>query len=361
MKMKAHGRILALFCVVMLVVASLAACGGNNNTASTPPPATTPEPEAPVTVTLKLTHHQNPGTSGDAVINEWTKQVEDASNGTVKIEVYGAQTLGKQADFYDMVINGTADIGYCFIPNFPGQFPVSEGVALPEMGLTSALQASQVLEGFYETSELMQAEYKDVHPLFFHSHDPAPIGTVSKKVTSAGDIKGLNLRVIGDGQIKMVQALGGGTVAIASTELYTSLEKGVIDGYAIGWEGIMAFKLPEVAKYIFDCNLYCGGFMMIMSNTSWNSLPPEAQAAFDAVSGMKAAELFGNTWDEMVKKSRAEAEATVEVTEISAEEQAKWGEIAGPIHEEWAANLRAKGIDGDLAYQQIQELVKKYA
>ena len=278
------------------------------------------------------------------------------------MDVYGAQTLGKQSDFYDMCINGVADIAYIFVPNLPGQFPITEGVALPFIGHTSATEASFVIQDFYDTTPEVQAEWSDVHVIFMHDHDPAPIGTVKKEVKVADDIKGLNLRVIGAPQIAMVNALGGGTIAIGAPELYTSLEKGVVDGYATGWEAIMSFKLPEVAKYVFDCNLYCGTFATVMNKDTWNSLSPEVQQVFNDIGGVHGAELFGNTWDNIVAFAKESAVADgVTINTPSQEELVKMQGIAKGIHDDYIKTVSDTGANGEAIYQHIKDLIKKYS
>ena len=357
-------RIIAIVCVIVISAFAFGACNSGGGTTPAPEPTaptpTAPEPTAPEpaaeAITLSYTHHQNPGTIPDGAHNEWAKMIEEASGGALKIEVFGAQTLGKQADFYDMITNGVADIAYIFIPNFPGVFPATEGISLPMIGHTSATAGSRALQEFFETSEVVQREWGDVKVLFMHTHDPAPITTISKQILTADDFRGLNLRVIGDPQIKMIQALGGATTAIPSTELYSALEKGVVDGCAIGWEGVLAYNLPEIADYIIDCNLYCGAFITIMNKDVWEGLSPELQQVFIDVGGT---DLFGGAYDGIVAENKVlAAEMGTTVTPISAEEQAKWLEIAMPIHDEYIQRL---GADGEATYQLLVDLVAKHS
>jgi TRAP-type C4-dicarboxylate transport system substrate-binding protein len=313
-------------------------------------------------ITLKFHHHQNPDTLGDQALIDWAHNVEVYAGGKVKIEIYGAQTLGKGTDAYDMVTNGIADIAWSFIPYFPGVFPISEGVALPMMGMQSSYQASSVLQEFYDESPEMQAEYSNVHVLYFHSHDPAPIGTKSKKIETSSDLKGLQIRVTGDGQTKMIQALGASAVPISLSDLYQSLEKGVVDGYTLGWEGINGFNLLEVTKYMLNAKYYSGGFWNIMNKDVWESLPTDVQEAFTKASGMTEAQRLGKIWD--LQESQTEEKALgmgVEINYLSDTEMENWAKIAVPIQKEWADNITAQGLDGDALLQQIKDLIAKYA
>ena len=67
--------------------------------------------------TIKLTlASQNPETSWGhtSAIMPWVEQVEKATNGKVKIQVYASQTLTKGKDTWEATKAGIADIGWCF-------------------------------------------------------------------------------------------------------------------------------------------------------------------------------------------------------------------------------------------------------
>ncbi|MDR1320593.1 MAG: TRAP transporter substrate-binding protein [Gracilibacteraceae bacterium] len=345
--------------VALLVLSLIAITACSNSSPQTIAPAGGQNPEQ---ITLKFQHHENPGSDGFQVLATWAALCEENAGGKLKIEIYPAQTLGKMTDAYDMVINGVADISWGFVPTFPGQFPITEGGALPMLGITSALQGSRVLQAMYDSLPEMQNEYKDVHVLFLHSHDPAPIGTAGKKIATMEDVKGLLLRVVGDGQTAMIKALGASPVPIALTDLYQSMSKGVVSGYALGWEGIESFKLPEVTDYILDCNYYTGGFWMLMNQKTWNSLPADIQEAFNSAGGMTGAEMFGRAWDEgELHGIEAALAANCEIVQLSDEETARWQELAKPLQEEWAAKLTAQGLDGTAVLQKLYELIDEYA
>lgn len=311
---------------------------------------------------FKFHHHENPDSIGSTeALHKWAKLVEEKANGKVKITIYPAQTLGKMADAYNMVKTGVADISWGFVPSFPGQFPITEGIALPMLGITSASQGSKVLMDLYNNTPEFQAEYKDVHVLLLHTHDPAPIGTTKAPVNTAADLKGLNIRVVGDGQTKMIQALGANPMPVGVPDLYQSLERGVIGGYALGWEGIESYKLPEISKYIVDCDYYVGPFWLLMNKQKWESLPPDVQKAFDEVSGMAGAELFGKAWDLGEKHGIEVAEkAGVKLNALSADEIKKWQELAKPIQDKWAGDLEAKGIPGKAILEKMKSLIPQY-
>ena len=80
----------------------------------------------------------------------------------------------------------------------------------------------------------------------------------------------------------MIRALGGSPVNMPGGEIYTSLQKGVIDGAAWGLTGAKDFKWYEVADYYAEPVFGQVGVMIFMNLDAWNALPAETQALIEA-------------------------------------------------------------------------------
>lgn len=77
----------------------------------------------------------------------------------------------------------------------------------------------------------------------------------------------------------MIKELGGAPVNLPPTEIYTSIQRGTIDGAAFALVGAESLKWYEVAKYIAAPNFGQVSCMILMNLDKWNSLPKETQAA----------------------------------------------------------------------------------
>ena len=73
----------------------------------------------------------------------WIKQVEQATKGRVKIEVFASQTLLKGPDTWRGVSTGIADIGWCVQSYWPDLTPLAEVVPLPGLPMKSAEHGSE--------------------------------------------------------------------------------------------------------------------------------------------------------------------------------------------------------------------------
>jgi len=349
---KKAGFILA---AVLLIMVLAVGCGGG--TAKQAEKTEAPKPTS--VIELRLHHHDPPTAVVARSVEAWAKRVESRAGGKLKITIYPGATLGSAKDTYEMIKSGTVDIGWGFTGFFPGIFPVSEGLSLPMLGITSTLQASEIIMDMYMNTDYLKNEYSKLKVLYLQGLTAAPIGTKKKEIKTLEDLKGLKLRCPGGPPTSFLKKVGGVPMNIASPELYTSLERGVVDGYVFDWTGIGAFRLEEQTSHILNANFSVGASWLCMNPEKWNSLPEDIKAAFDAESGMTGAKAVSVFWDEETEKLKA----TVfkgKVNNLSPEEEKRWKAVGREIAQEWIKEMDSKGYPGQAIYNKYLELVEKY-
>jgi TRAP-type transport system periplasmic protein len=75
----------------------------------------------------------------------------------------------------------------------------------------------------------------------------------------------------------MIKALGGSPVVMGGGDVYSALEKGVIDAAAWGLTGVLDFKWNEVAKFYARPGFGQASLYIFMNLKSWQGLPAEQQ------------------------------------------------------------------------------------
>jgi TRAP-type mannitol/chloroaromatic compound transport system substrate-binding protein len=105
-------------------------------------------------------------------------------------------------------------------------------------------------------------------------------GWFNKEINSVADLRGLKMRMPGPGGEVLTRA-GGTAVVLPGSELYTSLQTGVID--ATEWVGPYndrALGLHEVAKYYYYPGWHETGttLELIVNGDAFNALPVDLQA-----------------------------------------------------------------------------------
>jgi len=146
---------------------------------------------------------------------------------------------------------------------------------------------------------------------------------------------------------------------MASSEIYTSLEKGVLDGYVLDWTGIDAWSLLEQTKYVLDCQYTQSVSGLLMNPDSWNALPDDIKAAFDAECTLEAVQQVSAFWDEAT--ANVMAEAGDKVYTLPEAETAKFQEAAAGIVDDYIASLDEKGLDGQAIYDCYVDTIAKYS
>jgi TRAP-type C4-dicarboxylate transport system substrate-binding protein len=141
------------------------------------------------------------------------------------------------------------------------------------------------------------------------------------------------------------------------------MQKGIIQGSTMGWEGQRSFGSMKLAKYFTKIPALPGNhFVMFMNKGKWDGLSPELQKAVMSVSGGYAAEFYGKGDDETgieVVTQIKEMEGK-EIIELSEEEDKKFMELAKPLQEEFLTSIEAKGLPGRKAFDELMKMVKEY-
>jgi TRAP-type transport system periplasmic protein len=90
------------------------------------------------------------------------------------------------------------------------------------------------------------------------------------------DFKGLKIRV-SPVYTPLVSALGGAPISMAPGEIFTGLERKVVDGYGWTYTGIDTLGLHEVSKFVIDHPFYSLDTVILVNKGVWDKLPPDVQ------------------------------------------------------------------------------------
>jgi TRAP-type C4-dicarboxylate transport system substrate-binding protein len=298
----------------------------------------------------------HPVTTG--VVHVWAKQVEQATQGRVRIEVLSP--FGAPPSHFDLVRNGVADASSITTSYTAGRFPLLKGLELPFLS-DSNFAMSVAAQRTYDTFFAKANEFRGVKLMGLALVGPYQVYTTKKAVSSLEDFKGLKLREAG-GITKEVAELIGATPFFApAPQTYDVLARGVGDGVLFPPESIPGFKVTAAVRHGVHVP---GGFhqsahAFIVNEAKWKALSAQDQTAISKLGGEHLARLWGNLWDktnaEAVDRMRREG---VKIHDAPAALLADLRQRLAVLETEWLADAAKKGVDGKAALAYLREQVR---
>jgi TRAP-type C4-dicarboxylate transport system substrate-binding protein len=280
------------------------------------------------------------------VFEPWAKKVNEMTNGQVEITFFPGGALGKTPDQYDLAEKGIADISYTLQDYTPGRFPLTSVFELPFM-ITTATQTSKAMWKTYEKFPEFQKEYGKVKLLALFCHPSGNFNTVKKPIRTIADLKGMKYRTASPHVTEALKMFGAIPVNMPITETYMSLERGVIEGTVLPWEGNFIFKLAELLKYGTETKFYTMTMMVSMNKKKYDSLPDDVKKVFEETTGMAMSEEAGKVFDDTNAPMRDLCvKKGMEVIQLPEEEKKKLEALTEPLRSEWVKEMTAKGFPG---------------
>jgi len=183
-------------------------------------------------------------------LSEW---VETMSNGRFKIKIFGSGELVPGLESFDTTSSGTTEMGAGASYYWQGKTPSAAFFAAVPFGMNGQQMLSWLIGGKQEGYNLWKEVYKPFNlvPFLAGNTGVQMGGWFNKEINSVSDLKGLKMRIPGLAG-KALEKAGGAAINVAPGELYTNLERGVID--ATEWVGPYhdhKLGLNKVAKYYY--------------------------------------------------------------------------------------------------------------
>lgn len=213
---------------------------------------------------------------GCKLMAQW---IEQMSGGRMQITVFGGGELIPALEGFDAVSNGAVEMNHGGAYYWGGKIPSAPFFAAVPFGMNSQQITSWILSGGGQALwEELYAPYNLI-PMISGNTGMQAGGWFNKEINSLADIKGLKMRIPGLGG-KVFAKAGGSPVTVSGGEIYTNLERGVID--ATEWIGpyhdyLMGFQ--DVAKYCYYPGWHETGsaLELIVNRDKFMELPADLQ------------------------------------------------------------------------------------
>ena len=364
-------KLIALALSVILVIGLLTACGSQSAKPADTSPAEQAAPaeeEAPAEehssdevykFVLGTTYPDpvaNPEHNYRAVgLQKFVELVNERAKGRIEITAYYDSLLGGNPELYEQIRMDEIDMFY-------GEVMSS---ADPRLGV---FKTPYVFTDYQMVEDLIAG--KDT-PLFKVVHDWEQDQNVElisvglsdfrgylnnkHRVATINDVRDLKTRIYEDAVVSAFWKNICNAVSMGMSEVYTSIQTGIIDGIDFPAGSINSRALQEVCKYYSDidwqwslnCTLY-------MNSKKYNALPDDlkqliSDCAWEAVAFQ--AELILNDAEETYALLE---EQGVEIYHLTDEERQTWKDYAVTLSDDF------KAITGAEAYDTVMAIVDEY-
>ena len=220
-----------------------------------------------------------------ALILPFVKEVEDATKGSMKFKISGPETV---PSFEQLQPTGTGVFHFLFTHGAYhfGTTPVATAI--------EAIQTDQKTWRAAGIKEFTDKHYQQFGvKLFGLAVSPPNIAyniILRQPVKPSGDLQGMKIRMSPSYE-GVVRMLGASPVVLPPAEVYTGLDKGLVDGAAWPSFGAYNYRWYEVAKYIMKPTFGVGTQLFFMHLPTWNKLSDDERGIL-----MAAAEKLENAF-----------------------------------------------------------------
>ena len=264
------------------------------------------------------------------------KMVNQKLKGKVIVSYLGASEVVPAFEQFEAVRDGVVDVIMGVGSYYKGQLP--EGAAT--LG-TSKSPAELRKNGYFDLMRKVHAE-KGVHFLAMSGGTRGDAyRCYTKKKIAGPDFSGLKLRVSGT-YIPLVKALGGQPVRMKPGEVYTALERGVVDGFCWTYLGIRDWAFQEVAKYVIDHPFYSVDGAILFNLKTWNKLPADVRDALEAIAKDLEPAVEKHIAKLNSREDKALKKAGMEFIHFDAAGARKFHEAAYASHWKWITDKSPK-------------------
>ncbi len=299
--------------------------------------ASSPAPQPAKKITLKFVDQWKPDQYCVAKGLELFNEIGKRSKGRLEIIRAGGPEVIPAADqltycgkgAVDLLIGGSASY-------YKGLVPEAQILGLPVVPwnfdnvakLTAAVTDS--LDKIYEkktNTRSLALDFGSCNIWVF---------TKTKMVNSIDGMKGLKIRSPGGLESLLLEALGSAATRIASSEIYTSAERGIIDGASRPAQAVLDWREYEVWKYIITtplCFMMTGSILVNVD--SFNKLPNDLQRLMLDTIREQQGDYLKHFKDLEMKAISQMAGKGTKVVDLKPEDAAKWHGIAAPVAEKY--------------------------
>jgi len=340
-----------VFCLVAAMIAAMTGCGNSGSSKTSEPAKENRQSETTAAaageeavsgldgldpIDIAYAHNGSEST----MVGQWglmfKDKVEKASNGKITVTMYSNAEMGSDSEAIEAVLDNTIQIAAMQPSPAVAFVPELAVFDLPcAFAAADANQIAAVLNDSEFSSKLDErCEQAGLTCLGFSQGATFRELSSNTKVADTAGLAGLNLRVMDNAyQIQFWGLMGCNTTPIAGSELYMSLQNGLVDSQENALDTCVAMGVAEVQKYIAMTNHSLYTNMMLMSDSYYSALPEAYQQIITKAIDETVSEMIPIYQEANDQAKKALQDAGMEITEFADDQYAEMVTKAQPVYD----------------------------
>lgn len=232
---------------------------------------------------IRLAHDSKENSPLHQALLVFEQQVEAVSNGRLAVEIYPGGQLGGVRETTELVRQGnlqmTTGASVLLISIVP-EFSI-----LDRFYLFDSLEHAHLSLDHEEVGELLleQMADKGLHGLGYMEVGFRSITTNRRPIEQLEDLQDLKIRAASNPvQIDAWEAVGTAPTPLSWSEIFTSLQQGLINTQESAIYSIYAERFYEAQRYLSITEHIYTNYVVFMNRSFWDGLAPDDQSLIEA-------------------------------------------------------------------------------
>ncbi len=224
--------------------------------------------------TLRIVGNFPASHTSSIVMEQFKAEVEKASGGELKVDVFPAMQLGGAQENVDQVRSGAVFLTWISTAYLSRTVPELSALSLP-FAFPDRSHAFRVIDGpvGQRLSEKLAA--KGFVALGYMELGPRHLTNNVRPIKSLADLKGLKIRLQPDEtHLATLRALGANPTTMDIKEVYSALQQGVLDGQENPFAVTRDRNFNQVQKYISDTGHFFDFVVVVANKKKLEALKP---------------------------------------------------------------------------------------
>ena len=212
-----------------------------------------------------------------AQLTTFAPMIEANSDGKIGVEIYSNGQLGDDTTATELVVAGQLEINNTSTAPLVGYVPELGIFDIPFL-FNDEAEADAILDGEVGDWLNEKLESKGIVNLAWNENGFRELTNSKHAVATVADVKGLKIRTMENKfHQELWNSLGAAATPMSTTELYTALENGTVDGEENPIANMYSYQFQEVQDFITMTNHIYSPFLFDMSKQIWDTYDQETK------------------------------------------------------------------------------------